>query len=197
MMLSVAGKFDYGSAGSAGNRRWAWLCNRLPAGDGLAYERSASLSGLAVAWLKEARARADPKSGMPATVLPPEDDEGAVDGSSDDRRRPAQGLAHRGGDRRGRGDAGRAAGACLGGPGRAARGVGGGLAGAHLGGRGRRRARLSARPAAGDRRRARARRAAQAGRPGAAAGDRGDEQDDPNDARSVAIAALRSTAPRR
>src|SRR5690349_17660593 len=57
-----------------------------------------------------------------------------TDGVSDDRDRPAQELAHRGGDRRGRGAPGRGAGARLPGPGRAADRVGAGLAGAHLGG---------------------------------------------------------------
>jgi len=47
-----------------------WLSNRLPAGCGLAYERRASLSDLAVAWLERGATPADPKSGMPATVTP-------------------------------------------------------------------------------------------------------------------------------
>jgi hypothetical protein len=51
---------------------------------------------------------------MPATVSPfPDDDLESVHGGSDDRCRPAQGLAHRRSDRRGRGAAGRGAGARL------------------------------------------------------------------------------------
>ena len=77
----------------------------------------------------------------------------------------------------------------------AAGGVGGGLAGADLGGRGRRRAGPPAGPAAGRRRRAGAGRAAQAGAPGCGCWQAGDtNKNDPNDALSVAVAALRSTA---
>jgi hypothetical protein len=51
----------------------------------MAFERRASLSGLAVVWLERGATPADPKSGMPATVTPAPDEEEAVDGSSDDR----------------------------------------------------------------------------------------------------------------
>src|ERR1022692_1225338 len=133
---------------------------------------------------------------MPATVPPAPMRKRPVDGSSDDRCRSAQGLAHGGGDRPGRGAAGRATGARLGGPGAAAGGVGSGLAGADLGGRGCRRPGSFAGPAAGS-----------AGERGLdvqpklgargrllAAGDT--NKNDPNDARSVAVAALRPAAGR-
>jgi hypothetical protein len=45
-----------------------WLSNRLPTACGLALERGASLSGLAVAWLERGATPADPELGMPATV---------------------------------------------------------------------------------------------------------------------------------
>jgi hypothetical protein len=54
-----------------------WLSNRLPAACGLAFERRASLSGLAVAWLKRGATPADPKSGMPVTVTPCPDEKEA------------------------------------------------------------------------------------------------------------------------
>ena len=79
-------------------------------------------------------------------------------------------------------------------PGRAAAGVGGRVRGADVGGRGRRRARLSAGPAAGRRRRARRGRAAEAGARVRLLATGDTNKNDPNDARSVAVAALRSTA---
>jgi hypothetical protein len=54
-----------------------WLSNRLPAACGLALERRAGLSGLAVAWLERGAMPADPKSGMPAMVTPAPDEEEA------------------------------------------------------------------------------------------------------------------------
>jgi hypothetical protein len=70
---------------------------------------------------------------------------------SDDRDRPASGLAHRGGGRCGRGAAGRVAGSGLPGAGREAGRLGGGVAGADLGGGGRPGAGRPAGPAAGGR----------------------------------------------
>ncbi len=47
-----------------------WLPNRLPTACGVALERGASLSGLAVVWLERgASARRSPKSDMPAAVF--------------------------------------------------------------------------------------------------------------------------------
>src|SRR5215472_2132820 len=121
---------------------------------------------------------------------------GSADGGCDDRGRPAPGLAHRGGDRRRRGAAGRAAGARLPVPGGAAAGVGGGVAAAGLaieGAAGRGNLLAQQLVAAGERvldvppkLTARVRLLQ--------AGDTG--KNDPNDARSVAVAALRSTARR-
>src|SRR5713101_5017383 len=68
-----------------------WLSNRMPAVYRLAFERRASLSGLDVAWLKRG-ANAGRSGIRHARHGPsPDDDEGAVDGGSDDRCRSAQG----------------------------------------------------------------------------------------------------------
>jgi transposase len=91
-----------------------------------------------------------------------------------------------------RGAAGQAAGAGLPGPGRDAGCLGAGLAGADLGGARRPRAGPAAGPAAGRRRRAGAGCAARAGCPGPAAGAGDTNKTDPDDARPVAVAALRS-----
>src|SRR2546429_137002 len=74
---------------------------------------------------------------MPATLpIPGGDDLERADGGSDDRRGPAQGFAHGGGDRPGRRAAGRAQGPRLRWPGREAGRGGGGVARADLGGPG-------------------------------------------------------------
>src|SRR6185312_10580739 len=110
-----------------------------PAGrvSGPALYRGASPPGRAAVWL-ERGARAGTVIGharrgvqFGASGL------GCAGGGSDGRDRPAQEFAHGGGDRRGGGAAGRIAGNSLPVAGRAAAGVGGGLAAAGLGGGGR------------------------------------------------------------
>src|SRR5436305_6478919 len=123
---------------------WVWLWNDVPA-----------CRGLAVAWLIRG-ARVPARSvelGVPATVVTPGQGQGGgrSHGGGDDRDRPAQGLAYRGGDRPGGSAAGPAAGTGLRRPGGAAAGVGAGLAAAHLGGRRRGRGGPPAGPAAGRR----------------------------------------------
>jgi transposase len=134
---------------------------------------------------------------MPATVSScSEHEKDPVDGGSDDRSGPAQGVAYRGGDRPGRGAARRHPGPGVGVAGGAAAGVGGGLAGPDLGGRGRRRlGNLLAQQlvAAGE--------VVLDVQPKVAARVRllasgNSNKNDPNDARSVAVAALRSPARR-
>ena len=120
------------------------------------------------------------ESGMPATVSScPEHEKEPVDGGSDDRSGPAQGIAYCGSDRPGRGAAWRHSGPGGGVAGGAAAGVGSGVAGADLGGRGRDRAGEPAGPAARHRRRGRAGCPAEDGRPGAAARVREHEQKRP------------------
>src|SRR5947207_11711453 len=117
----------------------AWLSNDVPA-----------CRGLAVAWLiRGARAPGGSlELGVPATVVTPGQghEGGCSHGGGDDRDRPAQSLAHRGGDRPGGGAAGPVAGTGLRCSGGAAAGVGAGLAAAHRGGR--RRGRSGPSPAA-------------------------------------------------
>ena len=160
---------------------------------GLAYERRAGLPGprRGVAQ-KRCERYTVLKSGVPAAVLTGHEEEGAVHGGSDDRGRSAQGLAYGGGDRRGGGAAGGAAGARL-------RGAGGRLlawasawpqrtwAVEGAGGTGHLLAQqlvsagervLDVQPKLGARVRL------------LAAGDV--NKNDPNDARSVAVAAMRS-----
>ena len=116
----------------------------------------------------------------------------SADDGSDDRERPAQGLAYCGGDQCWRGAPGQGTGTGLRGPGRAAAGAGAGVAGTHLRGRGRYRAGASAGPAAG-----RGRERVLDIQPKLAARIRvleagNTSKNDPNDAQSVAVAALRS-----
>jgi hypothetical protein len=97
---------------------------------------------------KEARAPNDLESDLPATV-PASRAEGRPGEGSDDRGRPAQGVAHRRRDRRGRDGAGRDRGALRRQPAGSAPGVGSAMADAYLGGRRRRRVGLPVGPAAG------------------------------------------------
>ena len=50
-----------------------WLTNRLPTACGLALERGASPSGLAVVWLERGASAIVLKSDMPAAVTSPTD----------------------------------------------------------------------------------------------------------------------------
>src|SRR5215471_7971332 len=123
----------------------AWLSNDVPACRG---------SRRGVAHKRGASAERDPWNwACPPRSLPQVKDreEGVRNGGGDDRDRPAQGLAYRGGDRPGGSAAGPVAGTGLRCPGGAVAGVGAGLAAAHLGGRRRGRGGPSAGPATGRR----------------------------------------------
>ncbi len=200
-LVGVAGSGRDGSEPdrSVERLRWAWLSYPLPAVRWPGF-RTICLAHrfLAVAWLVRGANASGPESGMPATVSScPEHEKETVDGGSDDRSGPPQGVAYRGGGRPGRGAARRRAGPGAGGAGRTAAGLGGCLAGADLGSRGRAGlGNLLAQQllAAGE--------VVLDVQPKVAARVRllasgNTSKNDPNDARPVAVAALRSPARRR